>query len=224
MNIQMLKAASAGLVLSISGFANAGLIEHVVNGDFETGNTSGWTIINSVTTWNINNGTYEPSGPSVVTAPISGGYDIVSNQNSPSIASFYQDLVLANSFDSITLSWDDRIRSHASYEDPEQEFKVRMFDSNLGLINEVYSTNPGDTQLQNGPNNRSYDLTSALSSFAGQLVRLEFYQNTQRNYFNVNIDNVSLKSETVDVPEPSTLVIFALGMIGLASRRFKKHS
>jgi hypothetical protein len=28
----------------------------------------------------------------------------------------------------------------------------------------------------------------------------------------------------VDVPEPSTLAIFALGMIGLASRRFKKQS
>jgi hypothetical protein len=27
-----------------------------------------------------------------------------------------------------------------------------------------------------------------------------------------------------DVPEPSTLAIFALGMIGLASRRFKKQS
>ena len=26
------------------------------------------------------------------------------------------------------------------------------------------------------------------------------------------------------VPEPSTLAIFALGMIGLASRRFKKQS
>ena len=28
----------------------------------------------------------------------------------------------------------------------------------------------------------------------------------------------------VDVPEPSTLAIFALGMIGLASRRYKKQS
>jgi hypothetical protein len=30
--------------------------------------------------------------------------------------------------------------------------------------------------------------------------------------------------KSVDVPEPSTLAIFALGMIGLASRRFKKQS
>ncbi len=32
------------------------------------------------------------------------------------------------------------------------------------------------------------------------------------------------KSDVTDVPEPSTLAIFALGMIGLASRRFNKQS
>jgi hypothetical protein len=31
-------------------------------------------------------------------------------------------------------------------------------------------------------------------------------------------------SKTQEVPEPTTLAIFALGMIGLASRRFKKKS
>jgi len=40
--------------------------------------------------------------------------------------------------------------------------------------------------------------------------------------------NISLKYEynsvTQSVPEPTTLAIFALGMIGLASRRFKKQS
>jgi len=34
----------------------------------------------------------------------------------------------------------------------------------------------------------------------------------------------SVKLESNEVPEPSTLAIFALGMIGLASRRFKKQS
>jgi hypothetical protein len=35
---------------------------------------------------------------------------------------------------------------------------------------------------------------------------------------------VLIKDPVTDVPEPSTLAIFALGMIGLASRRFKKQS
>ncbi len=36
------------------------------------------------------------------------------------------------------------------------------------------------------------------------------------------IDAVQLSGFTATVPEPSTLAIFALGMIGLASRRFNK--
>ena len=39
-----------------------------------------------------------------------------------------------------------------------------------------------------------------------------------------SIDVGSWLVRTTVVPEPSTLAIFALGMIGLASRRFKKQS
>jgi len=35
---------------------------------------------------------------------------------------------------------------------------------------------------------------------------------------------VVFRASATNVPEPSTLAIFALGMIGLASRRFKKQS
>jgi hypothetical protein len=211
-------------LLSIANMANAGLIEHVVNGDFESGNTNGWTVLNSGTTWNMNNGSFVPCGASVATAPISGAYDIVSSQCGGSIASFYQDITLASSFETISLSWIDRIRNqHSAYADPSQEFKVRLFDSNLGLISEVFSTDPGDALLQIGPNSRVFDMTSELSSYAGQQIRLEFFQQTQLFHFNVNLDNISLESQT-SVPEPSTLAIFALGMIGLASRRFKKQS
>ncbi len=43
------------------------------------------------------------------------------------------------------------------------------------------------------------------------------------NWDNWAIDNVSL-SNNVNVPEPTTFAIFALGMLGLASRRFMKKS
>ena len=39
MNIKMFKAALAGLVLSVSGFANAGLITEEINFTFESGAT-----------------------------------------------------------------------------------------------------------------------------------------------------------------------------------------
>ncbi|MFT4940346.1 MAG: hypothetical protein ACI88A_003398 [Paraglaciecola sp.] len=36
--------------------------------------------------------------------------------------------------------------------------------------------------------------------------------------------NGTIYYDITSVPEPSTLAIFALGLMGLASRRFKKHS
>jgi hypothetical protein len=53
------------------------------------------------------------------------------------------------------------------------------------------------------------------------LIDVRFQETSARRVF-VFIDNVSLTTESV--PEPSTLAIFALGMMGLASRRFKKQS
>jgi hypothetical protein len=44
------------------------------------------------------------------------------------------------------------------------------------------------------------------------------------NYDNIWQRYVLVDSGPASVPEPSTLAIFALGMIGLASRRFKKQS
>jgi len=41
---------------------------------------------------------------------------------------------------------------------------------------------------------------------------------------NIYIASVVEYNNSVDVPEPSTLAIFALGMMGLASRRFKKQA
>ena len=37
-------------------------------------------------------------------------------------------------------------------------------------------------------------------------------------------DDLKIQTTSTSVPEPSTIAIFALGMIGLASRRFKKKS
>ncbi|MEY8199126.1 MAG: PEP-CTERM sorting domain-containing protein, partial [Colwellia sp.] len=58
------------------------------------------------------------------------------------------------------------------------------------------------------------------STFAAPIL------STSRNCCN---NNIRLHTGLINVPpstvpEPSTLAIFALGMIGLASRRFKKQS
>ena len=40
----------------------------------------------------------------------------------------------------------------------------------------------------------------------------------------LSVSNVALTVTSTNVPEPSTLAIFAFAMIGLASRKFKKQS
>jgi len=60
-----------------------------------------------------------------------------------------------------------------------------------------------------------------FSATAASYIRMEVLSNHGSSCC-VGIMEVAFEVSTVDVPEPSTLAIFALGMIGLASRRFKK--
>jgi len=220
MKFKSLKIGLSALILTISGFANANLIEHITNGDFETGDFSGWNVVNTGSgDWVINDGTFDPIGSGTALSPISGNYDALSHQSGGGFHNLYQDITLPNYFASATLSWDDRIRNHASvFSDPNQEWRVLIEDTSGVLISEIFSTEPGDTLIQSGPNSYSFDLTTLLQPMFGQTVRVSFEQQDNLYHFNASLDNVSLTT----VPEPSTLAIFALGIMGLASRRFKK--
>jgi len=70
-----------------------------------------------------------------------------------------------------------------------------------------------------------FDFTSHGTNDAGTIGRgfIGFTRYvTDRDGHDFTLDQaLNIKNE---VPEPSTLAIFALGMIGLASRRFKKQS
>jgi len=50
------------------------------------------------------------------------------------------------------------------------------------------------------------------------------YRNTQNPNFTNDFVGVARTAGIPAIPEPSTLAIFAIGMLGLASRRFKKKS
>jgi hypothetical protein len=69
---------------------------------------------------------------------------------------------------------------------------------------------------------------TGLQSFSAtgfvNLTKVEFTGGCPTGGCNPEFSLDNLNVSTIDVPEPSTLAIFALGMIGLASRRFKKQS
>ena len=105
------------------------------------------------------------------------------------------------------------------------------FGSDKGWVdNTIYNFSLGYTDtaititLDGGVfNNETVINVGGLSNSAGQFG---FYNYSQQAVTYSGFEEDTCQSgcggSTVDVPEPSTLAIFALGVIGLASRRFKK--
>ena len=192
MNTKMLKAILASFILSVSGFANAGLLSFSDG----TGQVSiTFNILNSQITANNSILIYPNdtsallgftvnynliSGPTGFFSGGSGLSDITGNQNAVGIQ--------LDSSSLITGIFDVVVSGGGGSEcGPCQALNFGV-GANILHWNEP---NRGTLRINN----------IALGTFT----------------FNSNINIAT-------VPEPSTLVILALGIMGLASRRFKKQS
>jgi hypothetical protein len=173
--------------------------EQIVNGDFEMGNLTGWTIqVVGSGSWVINNGLLDPSGPGSPLPPISGSFDAITIQSGNGVRLLSEAFRVPTGLTSAVLSWSDRIRNHANvFSDPNQEYRVNLHDAGGNVIQEIFSTNPGDAPMQVGPNPRFFDLTALLQTLEGQLVSLSFEQEDSLFFFNVTIDDVSFVTERV---------------------------
>ena len=161
----------------------------IVNGGFETGSFSGWTLQNSgLGSFVINNGSYDPASPGGPMSPYSGANSALSDQTGPGTNAIYQDIAIPAGRTAVTLSWVDRIRNHAGwFADPNQEYRVEIRDTSDMVLATVFSTNPGDPVMSDWIA-RSAD----LSAFAGQTVRVAFVVQDDIFYLNVDIDEVAV--------------------------------
>lgn len=206
------------------GSANAGLIEHISNGGFETGSFSGWSAVNTGTgDWSINDGTSDIGGYGFGSSPsISGVYDAVTTKGdgAAGLHKLYQDILLPGTLGVAVLSWDDKVASDA-VSDPGREWRVLIEDLTGSLISEVFSTSPG---IGNTSSSQSFDVTSFLSAFANQSIRISFEHQDSNGNLSVGLDNVSFTTSTADVPEPISLALFGLGLAGIGFSRRKKSA
>ncbi len=237
MKFKLLKVATVSLVLSVfTSSAFAGLI---VNGDFETGDFAGWLVSQS----GGSTQTVVPAAgdPTLGSSPTADFYAFAGNQSGPSQNIFWQSVIVPENLSSANFSFDYAYQNFgggllspdtlAINNGANQQFRVdillgtSLFDS-VTLSDIVFSavqTSPGDSNTQ-AWTSFNQDITSSLLGLQGQNILVRFAQADNQGPFDIGFDNVSIIAETTEVPEPSTLAIFALGMIGLASRRFKKLS
>ena len=182
MNIKMLKAAFAGLVLSVSGFANAGLITQTQTQtiDFEDFSFS----------FNVN--------------------DWVMGSESTLLLEVKSDFSVDASFEYFELIVEGI--SLGDWFNGNSDSKTSFEDTNT-LIN-TYNFNTADT------NNYLSDNVFAFDVNLSDEVHVQWGSQDGTPPYVM----ATYTYDSVGVPEPTTLAIFALGLIGLASRRFKKQS
>jgi len=207
--MKLLNAAFLSLILSASFFvniANAGLM---LDEDFDPITSADWTLSNG----------------SVLGNPVSEFFSLNAlHFDGNGIRS-----ATTNAFDMTTgglLSFMFKIggsNDTATFEDADAGEDVQIqYAANSGAWVDLLVIDTEDLLFKDtwGVVNLSITGLAASDSTKFQWIQTRHSGN---NWDNWAIDNVKL-SNKINVPEPSTFAIFALGMIGFASSRFKKKA
>jgi hypothetical protein len=179
----------------------------IVNGSFEDGGGSltGWTVFNQAGgsgDWFVQTGTASPRNGFAVAAPTAGVYAAMTDQPAEGTHILYQDVTVpagaSLSFDVFIANrvWPFRTPASLSFTVvPNQQARVDLMTTTApissvttGVISNLYQT-VADDPLVSGYTSQ----TTSLASLAGQTVRLRFSEVDNQSWFNMGIDNVSLR-------------------------------
>lgn len=176
--------------------------ELVVNGGFETGTFTGWSKLNTTEGGGgggfgnpndtyINSGTFIPNDGDGPYRPYAGNFSSVTDQNGPGSIILYQDVVIPANATSVVLTWAHMIRNQfntfaVAPQPQEYRAEIRRPDNNVLAI--AYRTEPGD------PTRTDWMKQSfSLDAFKGQTIRLAFVEEQFRSFFNLHLDNISIR-------------------------------
>ncbi len=203
MKFNVLKSAVIGLVFFASGYAKAGLIESVdINLNGNDYSTYSDTISNF--SWlDLDNWFQTGASFNSVTAELNGtGYQIATLEQ-------INAMVLSAAFDGTQTNFDLLSTIMGGITSPR------------GYIWGVYD----DLSINSGYAYMSVGATTMTSLAGAQSKAFNVDSYNSGIYDDLGFFVVSTQPrDQIDVPEPSTLAIFALGIMGLAARRFKKQS
>ena len=199
----------------------------IVNGDFESGDLTGWSAMNTGMSlgWNINDGTYTGScaslGPLSNRPPISGNYDIISDQRAAGMNLISTGFIVPDPINSASIGWDMMYDNSLSsgnpqFQDPNQEFRVVILDSAMIPVDTLWSTDPGDPNQLLVPTRMTLQISEVFEGGEGEMFYLLFQEDDNLGCFNVVIDNVELTFSQAAVPTISEwggMILFQLILI-----------
>jgi hypothetical protein len=211
--------AALALFAALAGGASADAAT-VVNGGFETGTLSGWTVFKSVefVGWNV--GKNEETEPSP--SPFSGSYYAGSFQTEPGTTILYQDIALEPnsshqlqlafayfSDEPITIPVPDTLTA-SEVSPPNQQVRIDVMKPTAPITSvepsDILATVFASSESENLEGEESEPglepklLTADLSQFAGQTVRLRIAVAVTRNPLVAFVDNVAVTSTPLLAP------------------------
>jgi hypothetical protein len=205
----VLASASAALLAA----PTVGHAAIVTNGDFETGNLSGWTQSDlpdsGAGTWFVYSGTGNPGSGNPLAPPPQGNFAAVVDQSGPGLRILYQDVTLPPNVTAYQLHMFAYYHVYANIASPDtfdfagpdanEQYRVDVMrpaapvDSLAAgdILATVFRTQTGDpTELP--PTIKTAD----LSALAGQSVRIRLAEVDNQDVFNASADAISIAGLT----------------------------
>jgi hypothetical protein len=221
------------LAFSAAGIACASQL--IINGGFETGSLSGWTVTSEAGSYPgsgffASNSTTTPQSSSPTVGPESGSYYAVSDSQGPGTLILSQTFTVPAGAASVILSFGlfvnsdggDVVNTVAGLDfsgttdpsDPANQYGVvsllssgaSLFSTTAGVLGNFYEGTDNPMANPNPYTNYTDSITSLVE--AGGTFTLRFAEVNNIEYLNMGVDNVSVVyTATTATPEPSSIVL-----------------
>jgi hypothetical protein len=238
----MLRISKLTCALTIVGLlasTASNAAELITNGDFETGDFTGWTVTDlsgGSGSWFVNSGFNTPISGFSTSGAAGGAYYAISDQTGPGTHALSQAFTVSAG-NIVTLSFDMFVNdqsgvgpiidssgldytsggSFASNQHARVDILAAgsgSFDTGAGVLANFYlGVDSGSTD--NPYTHYSFDISSLVGSGGSFIIR--FAEVDNRSFLHQGIDNVSILA----VPEPETyaMLLVGLGFLSFVTRR-----